>query len=434
MKFAIFGLTISSSWGNGHATLWRGLCKALVRNGHQITFFEHDVPYYADHRDMAELSGGKLVLYTKWNELVAHAKRELAETDVGMVTSYCPDGIAASQLLFDSGAKLKVFYDLDTPVTLEALSSGGEVSYIGERGLRDFDLVLSYTGGVALAELEMRLGAKRVAPLYGHVDPEAHRPAGSREDWHCDLSYLGTYAEDRQAALERLFIEPARRMPEKRFLIGGAKYPAEFPWTANVFFVRHLPPSDHAAFFGSGRMTLNVTRRAMATMGYCPSGRLFEAAACGCPLLSDVWPGLDTFFTPGKEIVTASTTEEAINALQLSDVELKQIAHAARERTLAEHTSNERALYLQRVIEDALAGSKSPGLQIPAYSDTESKVPGAAAIREVGAEPTGGNRLHKTHARLGGDGGFPGSSNGSPTAGCHSHLSFGKLGDSNLKL
>jgi spore maturation protein CgeB len=314
-----------------------------------------------------------------------------------MVTSYCPDGIAASQLVLDSGAKLKTFYDLDTPVTLDALSSGREVSYIGERGLRDFDLVLSYTGGVALAELEMRLGAKRVSPLYGHVDSEVHRPVAARDDWRCDLSYLGTYAEDRQATLERLFIGAARRLTEKKFLIGGAQYPAHFPWTENVFFVQHLPPADHPAFFCSGRMTLNVTRRAMAQMGYCPSGRLFEAAACGCPLLSDTWPGLDTFFTPGKEILVANTTEDAMNALQLLDAELKQVAEAARERTLAEHTSEQRAIYLERVIEDALAGSKSPGLKEPACSDTESTVPGATAIREVGAELKAGNRLHHEH-------------------------------------
>jgi spore maturation protein CgeB len=397
MKFVIFGLTISSSWGNGHATLWRGLCRALIRRGHQVTFFEHDVPYYAQHRDLAELPGGGLVLYTNWSELLPRAKRELADADVGIVTSYCPDGIAASQLVLDSGAKLKTFYDLDTPVTLEALSAGKEVSYIGERGLRDFDLVLSYTGGVALAELEMRLGAKRVAPLYGHVDPEVHRPVTAREDWRCDLSYLGTYAEDRQTTLERLFIEPARRLPGKKFLIGGAQYPAHFPWTQNVFFTQHLPPADHPAFFCSGRVTLNVTRRAMAQMGYCPSGRLFEAASCGCPLLSDTWPGLETFFTPGKEILIANTTEDAINALQLSDAELKRIAAAARERTLAEHTSEQRSIYLERVIADALAGSKSPGLEVPAYSDTESSVPGATAIHEVGAEPSGGNRLHQTH-------------------------------------
>jgi spore maturation protein CgeB len=394
MKLVIFGLTISSSWGNGHATLWRGLCKALLRRGHSVTFFEHDVPYYSQHRDLTELPGGALHFYTDWDELVPRAERELADADLAMVTSYCPDGIAASKLVLDSSAKLKAFYDLDTPVTLDALSSGKHVSYIGERGLRDFDLVLSYTGGVALAELEMRLGAKRIAPLYGHVDPEVHHATAPRNEFKSDLSYLGTYAEDRQATLEKLFIEPARQLPQKRFVIGGAQYPGEFPWTKNVFFVNHLPPSEHPDFFSSSRITLNVTRRAMATMGYCPSGRLFEATACGCPVLSDAWPGLKTFFIPGREILVAHTTEDAVDALQLSDAELRAIAQAARERTLTEHTSEQRAIYLERVIEDTFAGSKSPGLRPPDYSDTESSVPGTRDICEAGEEPFG-NRLHQ---------------------------------------
>ena len=397
MKLVIFGLTISSSWGNGHATLWRGLVRALVARGHHVTFFEHDVRYYAEHRDLTEIPGAKIVFYTSWNELLPRARQELADADVGMVTSYCPDGMAASQLVLDSGAKLKTFYDLDTPVTLESLNSGKDVSYIGPRGLSDFDLVLSYTGGVALAELEVRLGAKRVAPLYGHADIEMHRPVPPREEFRSDLSYLGTYAEDRQSALEKLFIDPARRLPEKRFAIAGAQYPQDFPWTKNVFFVRHLPPSDHPAFFCSSRITLNVTRRAMATMGYCPSGRLFEAAACGTPLLTDSWPGLETFFAAGREVLVGNTTEDAVNALGFSDVELKQLAKAARERVLSEHTSEQRAIYLERVVEQAMAGAKSPGLELPFYSDTESSVPGALSIHEAGADPTGGNRLHQTH-------------------------------------
>src|SRR5581483_8730074 len=182
-------------------------------------------------------------------------------------------------------------------------------------GLADFDLVLSYTGGIALAQLAAQLGARRVAPLYGSVDPEVHHPVEPVETFRCDLSYLGTYAADRQAILETLFIETARRLPEKKFLIGGAQYPSEFPWSENIFFARHVAPPDHPAFYGSSRLTLNVTREAMAAMGYCPSGRLFEAAACGAPILSDEWDGLDEFFEPGREILLAQTTEDAIDAL-----------------------------------------------------------------------------------------------------------------------
>ncbi|HJX27323.1 MAG TPA: glycosyltransferase, partial [Thermoanaerobaculia bacterium] len=197
MKLVIFGLTLSSSWGNGHATIWRGLCRALARLGHQVVFFERDVPYYASQRDLTELPGTDLCLYPSWEEVLPRAQREMADADVAMVTSYCPDGIAATDLVLDADNPRRVFYDLDTPVTLARLEAGEPVPYIGPRGLSGFDLVLSYTGGAALTELSERLGARRVAPLYGSVDPEVHRPSAPLPQYQSDLSYLGTYAADR---------------------------------------------------------------------------------------------------------------------------------------------------------------------------------------------------------------------------------------------
>ncbi len=360
MKIVVFGLTVSSSWGNGHATLWRGLIRALARRGHRVVFYEHDVPYYAGNRDLHEIPGGELVLYDAWDGVRARAARDVADADVAMVTSYCPHGIEATALVL-AGRAMRVFYDLDTPVTLARLEAGEEIGYIGPEGLGGFDLVLSYTGGAALEALERRLGARRVAPLYGHVDPEVHRPVERAERFGADLSYLGTYAADRQAALEALFVEPARRLPGRRFLIGGAQYPQDFPWTDNIHFVRHLPPPDHPAFFSSSRLTLNVTRAAMAAMGWCPSGRLFEAAACGTPILSDAWEGLDAFFAPGAEILVAGSTDEAAAAVDIDDAELRRIARAARERVLAEHTSDRRA----QGLEAALAAVRHPASRAP---------------------------------------------------------------------
>lgn len=351
MRLVIFGLTISSSWGNGHATLWRGLVDALGRAGHHVTFFERDVPYYASHRDLTALSHGhELRLYTAFGDILPEARRAVREADVAMVTSYCPDGIAATELAVESRG-LKVFYDLDTPVTLDRLSAGQPVGYIGPRGLVDFDCVLSFTGGEALAALRTRLGARRVFPLYGSADPEVHRPIPPQDAFRGDLSYLGTYAADRQEALATLFLDVARRLPEKRFVLGGSLYPEGFPWAPNIYYVHHVAPPDHAAFYCSSPLTLNVTRGAMAAMGYCPSGRLFEAAACGTPVLSDAWEGLDTFFTPGKEILVAKTTDEAVEALSLPPGEIAEIARAARERVLAEHSAARRAAELVAILE-----------------------------------------------------------------------------------
>jgi spore maturation protein CgeB len=353
MKIVIFGLTISSSWGNGHATLWRGLCRSLSEAGHRITFFERDVAYYAGTRDLHEMPGrGELILYADWHDVVPVAAREIRGADVAIVSSYCPDAIAAGALVLESAA-LSVFYDLDTPVTLSRRARGEANFYIGPRGLQDFDIVLSYTGGRALHALQEELGARRVAPLYGHVDPDWHRPAESREAYRADLSYLGTYAQDRQAALETLFLEPARRLGDMRFLIGGALYPQDFPWGSNIYFVRHLPPGEHPAFFASSRATLNITRADMTRMGWCPSGRLFEAAACGAPILSDSWDGLDAFFAPGEELLVVSTPEDVLEALEAPDEDLKRMARRARARVLAEHTSSNRAQELVAILEGA---------------------------------------------------------------------------------
>lgn len=344
MKIVIFGLSVSSSWGNGHAALWRGLIRALLADGHRVVFFERDVPYYAAHRDLHALPpGGELVLYEDAEEARPRMRQALADADVGMVTSYCPDALLAGALVQDANLVVRCFYDLDTPVTLARLEAGEAVNYIGPDLLRGFDLVLSYTGGGALEALRSRLGARRTAPIYGSVDPELHRPAEPRAEFAALLSYLGTYAPDRQATLERLFVEPARRLPGERFVIAGAQYPHDFPWTANTHFVRHLPPPLHPAFYSSSRLTLNVTRDAMARMGWCPSGRLFEAAACGVPILSDWFEGLDEFFRPGREIMVARTTEDAVAALGQGPDALAALARAARERTLDEHTAGRRA-------------------------------------------------------------------------------------------
>jgi spore maturation protein CgeB len=349
MKIVIFGLTISSSWGNGHATVWRSLCRQLIGRAHTVVFFERDVPYYAAHRDVSAIHGGTLRLYESWNEIADVAGRELHDADVAIVTSYCPDAVAASDLMWFSPV-FRVFYDLDTPVTIARLRAGEIVPYIPPNGLGDFDLVLSFTGGAALDALKTELGAKKVAPLYGSVDPDVHRRVPSKDIYRAALSYLGTYSQDRQETLQRLFIEPARRIPEARFVMGGAQYPVDFPWTNNIFFVRHLPPSEHPSFFCSSRLTLNATRAAMRDMGWCPSGRLFEAAACGVPIISDFWSGLDEFFTPESEILIASSAGDVLAGLQLSDAQLSRIARAARERVLAEHTGVQRARQFEDVI------------------------------------------------------------------------------------
>jgi spore maturation protein CgeB len=351
MRIVIFGLSISSSWGNGHATIWRGLCNALAENGHSVVFFEKDVPYYRRTRDLASPGNYKLELYADWTDTEPLARTCIANSDCAVVTSYCPDAREAADAILATANVCSVFYDLDTPVTLNVLGRNGTVDYIPEYGLEPFDLVLSYTGGKALSELSRQLNARRVAPLYGSVDPSMHHRVPDDLRFVSDFSYLGTYAADRQNQVEQLFVRPAVSLPQRKFCLAGALYPADFPWTSNTYFVQHLAPSDHPAFYSSSKLTLNVTRGAMAEMGYCPSGRLFEAAACGTPVVSDWWEGLDHFFKPGKEILIAQTPDDVISAIGKEHDELRSLAVASQERVMAEHTAARRATEFVSLIE-----------------------------------------------------------------------------------
>lgn len=352
MKIVVFGLSISSAWGNGQATLLRSLFRALDRHGHEIHFFERDTPYYAAHRDAASLPFVRLHIYSHWTEVLEQAQRQLSGADAAIVTSYCPDGVAACDLVLGSKLPRTVFYDMDTPVTLNRLKDGESVPYIPPYGLGPFDLVLSYTGGRALDLLRERLCARCVSTLYGWVDPELYQRVDPCSDFESDLSYLGTYSADRQAALDELLIAPARQLSSRKFLIAGAMYSSRESWPPNIRHREHVAPPQHPSFYSSSLLTLNVTRGPMAAMGYCPSARFFEAGACGTAVLSDWWTGLDTFFEPGSEILLAASTAQAISAILKDRASLDEIARRARQRTLDCHTADQRARRLINLLEN----------------------------------------------------------------------------------
>jgi spore maturation protein CgeB len=378
MKIVVFGLTVTSAWGNGHATLWRALCRALDGQGHRVTFFERNVPYYASHRDFEAVPWCDVVLYDDWHDARRRGERLLSDADAGIVTSFCPDGPQAAELLLSSAA-CKVFYDLDSPVTLERLARGERVAYLPDGGLGDFDLVFSYAGGPTLGELATRLGARRVRPLYGSVDPAVHHPVPPSAAALCDLSYLGTYAADRQDALEALFVEPARRRPDLRFVLAGSQYPQDFPWTGNIYYRSHMPPPDHASFFSSSRLTLNITRGPMAAAGYCPSGRLFEAAACGAAMVTDPWPGLEEFFEPEREVLVARGTSDVLDALERSPTELQAIGSAARDRAVACHSADVRAREMVDTLQSLPPAASACGASEP--RSRRASANGAGALR-----------------------------------------------------
>jgi spore maturation protein CgeB len=345
MRFVIIGLTITSSWGNGHATTFRGLVRELEARGHEVLFLERDVEWYASNRDMPKPPFGRTELYATTAELMDRFAPEVRNADFVMVGSYVQEGAAIGKWVTTVAGGVTAFYDIDTPVTLANLTRG-TVDYLSAELIPRYDLYLSFTGGPTLDFLEKHYASPMARPLYCSVDTRLYYPEPGDKKW--DLGYMGTYSDDRQPALERLLVEPARSWPKGRFAVAGPQYPKEYRWPRNVKRFVHLAPGKHRAFYNSQKFTLNITRAAMVRAGYSPSVRLFEAAACGTPIVSDAWPGLETIFVPGKEILIARTTEETLRFLrEIPDAECQLIGERARKRVLAEHTAAHRALELE---------------------------------------------------------------------------------------
>jgi spore maturation protein CgeB len=346
LRFVFLGLSLSSSWGNGHATTYRALLYALASRSHDILFLEREQPWYAEHRDLARPDFCRLAFYRGVAEL-ERWREEIATADAVVIGSYVPDGVAVAEFVQRCAGGVTAFYDIDTPVTLAKLAAGDH-EYLAPDAIPGFDLYLSVPGGPTLRRLERQLGARSAHALYCSVDPRLYAAVDAARRW--DLGYLGTYSPDRQPVLDRLLLEPARRAPHRRFVVAGPLYPADIEWPENVQRIEHLPPREHAAFYSSLGWTLNVTRADMVAAGHSPSVRLFEAASCGVPIISDPWDGLDTLFRPGREIVIAHTPDQVLATLALPEPRRTSIGHGGRKRVLAEHTAAHRARDLERLV------------------------------------------------------------------------------------
>lgn len=359
LSICILGLSITSSWGNGHATTYRALVRELAAAGHRVTFLERDVPWYADNRDMPEPPWCATHLYTDLDGLRADHAETVRDADLVIVGSYVPEGVAVARWVQKTATGVVAFYDIDTPVTLAKLGRGDH-EYIAPEVMPGYDLYLSFTGGPTLRRIERDYGVPLARALYCSVDPELYYPEETPVRW--DLGYLGTYSDDRQPTLEKLLIEPARRAPDSRFVVAGPQYPDGIDWPANVERIDHCPPAEHRAFYNAQRFTLNVTRADMIRAGYSPSVRLFEAAACGTPIISDWWEGLDTLFEPGREIIVAEDSEEVRAVLQdMPAEEARAMGARAREKVLAAHTARHRAAELVAAYDEARQAREDRG-------------------------------------------------------------------------
>jgi spore maturation protein CgeB len=358
MNIVILGLSITSSWGNGHATTYRGLVRELSARGHEVLFLERDVPWYASNRDLPDPPYCTTRLYRTLPQLRHRYARRVREADLVIVGSYVPEGVSVGEWVTETAEGLTAFYDIDTPVTLAKLE-GGDFEYLSPHLIPRYDLYLSFTGGPTLRRIEKKYRSPMARALYCSFDPEHYFPEKQRIRW--DLGYLGTYSDDRQPTVERLLLEPARKWAEGRFIVAGPQYPEDIAWPRNVKRVSHLAPAGHRKFYNSQRFALNVTRAAMIRAGWSPSVRLFEAAACGVPILSDWWDGLDSLFEPEREILIAESGADVLRVLR--KVDGRPIGLRARERVLAEHTAAHRARELEGYVAEAL-GSRSPAVAV----------------------------------------------------------------------
>jgi spore maturation protein CgeB len=351
MRIVFFGLSITSSWGNGHATTYRGMVRELVARGHAVLFLERDKPWYRGNADLPSPPWGETRLYESLDQLRDRFGGEIANADCVIVGSYVPDGIAVGEWVTSVAQGRTAFYDIDTPVTLAAMRRQ-ECFYIDRALVGKYGIYFSFTGGQVLERIEREFGSPRARALYCSVDPEVYFPEERKKEY--DLGYLGTYSADRQPTLNALLIEVARQCPDSRFAVAGPQYPNGIEWPANVRRIAHLAPRDHRDFYNGQRATLNVTRADMIAAGWSPSVRLFEAAACATPVISDWWPGLDELFVPGEEILIARETADVRRLLQeMPQDELAGIGRRARERVLKEHTAAHRAMELEQHLAEA---------------------------------------------------------------------------------
>lgn len=350
-EIVILGLSITSSWGNGHATTYRSLIRGLAARGRRTLFLERDVPWYAANRDAPHPAGAVTRIYDSFDDLTARFEREIEAADLVIVGSYVPEGARVGEWVTSIAKGVTAFYDIDTPVTLSNLVEN-RCEYLTRALIPRYHIYLSFTGGPVLRMLETNYGSPMAREFYCSVDTDTYCPRPREGRW--DLGYLGTFSEDRQKPLERLLFEPASAWREGRFVVAGPMYPDHIAWPSRVERIVHLAPDLHPAFYASQRFTLNLTRTAMKAAGYSPSVRLFEAGACAVPIISDWWDGIETLFAPGPEVLISESADDTLRCLKdLPEHERVAIGQAARARILAAHTPAHRAAQLESYLKEA---------------------------------------------------------------------------------
>ena len=363
MKIAFYGSSLLSAYWNGAATYYRGMLSELAQRGYDITFYEPDAFERQDHRDIDPPPYAKVVVWPATLEGCQAVIARAAEADVVVKASgvgVFDDTLLEGVMALARPQALKVFWDVDAAATLEALRE--DPGLVMRRVLPRLDLVLTYGGGPRAIAAYQALGARLCRPIYNALDPSAHHPAPPEARFAGDLNFLANRLPDREARVERFFLDAAARLPERRFLLGGNGWDDK-PMPANVRRLGHVGTADHNAFNCSARAVLNVARDSMADIGFSPATRVFEAAGAGACLITDAWEGVELFLTPGEEVLVARDGQEVAEILAgLSPERARAIGEAARLRILAKHTYARRAAEVESLFRQGAAAKRERSL------------------------------------------------------------------------
>ena len=360
MKIAIYGSSLLSAYWNGAATYYRGILRALAPLGHDITFFEPDAFDRQSHRDIDPPPWCRVVVYQATDASVRDVLAQAACADVVIKASgvgVFDEALLEGLFVHAHRDALRVFWDVDAPATLAEIA--GSSDHTLRRALPHLDLVLTYGGGEPVVSAYRGFGARACVPVYNALDPSTHHPVPPEGRFAADLTFLGNRLPDREQRVEAFFLQTAARRPSGRFLLGGSGW-CDKPCPANVVKLGHVPTSAHNAVNVSARAVLNISRDSMASVGFSPATRVFEAAGAGACLLTDAWEGIGLFLTPEREVLVVRDGTDVVEAVAaLTPERASEIGQAARRRILAEHTYDRRAAALHRLLTDLVASRKT---------------------------------------------------------------------------
>ena len=351
MKIAFYGSSLLSSWWNGAATYYRGLLRDLAARGYEVTFYEPDAFERQQHRDMEPPSWAKSVVYPATAEGLRSVLQRAADADVvvkasgvGVFDAELIDGVVEHA----RADALKIFWDVDAAATLDEMRH--EEDHPVRRNLKSLDLILTYGGGPPVVGDYESFGARKCVPIYNALDPTTHHPVESDPRFAADLSFLGNRLPDREARVEQFFLAAAEALPERQFLIGGNGWDSK-AMPANVKDVGHVFTTDHNAFNCTPLAVLNIARDSMASVGFSPATRVFEAAGAAACLITDAWEGIEQFLEPDREVLVARDGKDVAEHVRtLTPERARAIGDAALTRVLAEHTYSHRGEQVDKLL------------------------------------------------------------------------------------